>query len=358
MRSAACLLVVSWLLSPALIGVAAAPPAIELRAEVVNQGLRLHVSGLPGAGALFLYGSPVLGDASGFSAAAFQTNVVASGPVEILLPSPALQNGNRYFQAAFWGNFNPGSNMAYLPAGSFTMGSPETEPARLSGEGPLTSVTISRGFWMGRFEVTQGEFESLMARNPSNFLDDPRLPVEQIEWQDAVAYCDELTSRERTAGRLPAGYVYRLPTEAEWEYACRAGSTTPFHFGEGLHSGEANFQGAYEYPPCDDMPDHCPNPSGAALNRTAPVGSYAPNAWGLYDMHGNVFEWCLDWWSESLPGGSAIDPAGPPETAPKVIRGGGWESYAVDCRSARRVDSNPIHGNYDVGFRVVLAPEL
>ncbi len=356
MRSAVCPLVASVVLWAQFTGIAVAAPSIVLEAGIANQGLRLRMNGLPAAGALFVYGSSNLAGVSAFTSVILQTNVITAGMVEFILPYPAAVVTNRFFRAGFWPGFNPGSNMVYIPAGSFTMGSPDTEPARYPVEGPLTLVTISRGFWMGRFEVTQGEFEEIMGRNPSNFLGDPRLPVEQVEWSVAVAYCEELTARERSAGRLPSGYVYRLPTEAEWEYACRAGSSAPFHFGGGLHSGQANFQGAYEYPPCDDLPDYCPNPAGVMLDRTSPVGSYAANAWGLHDMHGNVWEWCADWWAESHPGGSVTDPAGPPETAPKVIRGGGWQSYAVHCRSASRLDSNPIHANYDVGFRVVLAP--
>lgn len=334
------------------------PPAFGLRLEVVNQELRLRMSQLTDEGSLFLYRTADLSADPYAASVVLQTNISSGEGVLMTMPLAELMPVQQFYFAGFWPRFNPGTNLAYIPAGSFVMGSPVAEPARYPTEGPQTTVIISRGFWMGRHEVTQGEFDELLGRNPSHFIGNPRRPVEQVEWHEAMAYCDTLTSREQGAGRLPAGYVYRLPTEAEWEYACRAGTSSAFQQGDALRSGMANFQGTFEYPPCGDQTDHCPNPAGVFLGETAPVGSYAPNAWGLHDMHGNVYEWCADWWGESLPGGSVTDPSGPAETAPKVIRGGGWQSFAADCRSASRLDSNPIHGNYDVGFRVVLAPKL
>lgn len=335
-------------------------PALGLRLEVVNQEFRLWVDHLPGEGSLFLYRTADLPGETSAVSVLLQTNVSAGESLLMTLPLTGATRVpvQQFYFAGFWAQFNPGTNMAYLPAGSFVMGSPDAEPARHPTEGPQTTVTVSRGFWMGHHEVTQGEFEEVMGRNPSHFVGNARRPVEQVEWHDAMAYCEALTRREEGAGRIPAGYVYRLPTEAEWEYACRSGASSAFHQGDALRSGMANFQGTFEYPPCGDHSDHCPNPAGEFLGGTSPVGSYPPNAWGLHDMHGNVHEWCADWWIENLPGGSVTDPTGPPETAPKVIRGGGWQSFAVDCRSASRLDSNPIHGNYDVGFRVVLAPKL
>ena len=252
-------------------------------------------------------------------------------------------------------------NMVWIPCGTFTMGSPASEPARLLSEGPQTEVTFSKGFWMGRYEVTQGEYLEVIGSNPSYFIGashgtDLSRPVEKVSWFDCVAYCAVLTTRERNAGRLPAGYLYRLPTEAEWEYACRAGTTTAYRYGDALRSGMANFNGLSEYPPCGGQLDYCYNPSGTALGRTTGVGSYAPNAWGLYDMHGNVLEWCSDWWSSSLPGGNVTDPQGVPTGSYRVLRGGGWCGYAFYCRSAGRGYGDPgARGNF-VGFRVVLVP--
>ncbi len=255
------------------------------------------------------------------------------------------------------------TNMVWISPGTFTMGSPDTEAERHSWEGPQTRVTISQGFWMGKYEVTQGEYSPMMGSNPSYFTTkdaygnpispDLSRPVEQVSWNDAVAYCGALTTRERNAGRLPDGYVYRLPTEAEWEYACREGTTTAFHYGPSLRSGMANFYGYEEY---EASIGRYYNPSGIYLGRTTSVGSYAPNAWGLYDMHGNVWEWCHDWGSGDLPGGSVTDPQGPSAGSGRVIRGGSWLDDARWCRSAYRNFYYPDYTYLDIGFRVVLAP--
>ena len=257
----------------------------------------------------------------------------------------------------------PVANMVWIHCGTFTMGSPDIEPARESAEGPQTEVTICRGFWMGQYEVTQGEYLALMGNNPSRFnggSDGTNLkrPVEMVSWSAAVAYCAALTERERSEGRLPAGYAYRLPTEAEWEYACRAGTKTPFSFGSELHSENeyVNFNGRCEYPVCGDSPYCCYNSNGVALI-TVSVGSYFPNVWGLYDMHGNVSEWCRDWYGD-YRGESVSDPQGAPSGTLRVVRGGSWCVGGRYCRSAFRIGTFPdgrLNGG-TVGFRVVLAP--
>ena len=249
------------------------------------------------------------------------------------------------------------TNLVAIPAGTFVMGSPASEPVRYDNETQHT-VTLTKGFCMGKYEVTQAEYLAVMGNNPSYFQGG-NLPVEKVTWYDAVAYCVALTARERSAGRLPAGYGYRLPTESEWEYACRAGTTTPFHYGNELRSGMANFYGYDEYPPCGTSPYWycCYNPSGIFLGRTTSVGSYAPNAWGLYDLHGNVFEWCQDWYAP-YPGGAVSDPQGAPTGSRRVHRGGFWYFGAYGCRSAYRYGDgrDPSDRHDGLGFRVVLAP--
>jgi formylglycine-generating enzyme required for sulfatase activity len=237
--------------------------------------------------------------------------------------------------------------MVWIPPGTFTMGSPPSERDRYSDEGPQTLVTISRGFFLGKYEVTQREYLAVMGSNPSWFTGDLDRPVERVSWYEAVAYCERLTQQERAAGRLPAGYEYRLPTEAQWEYACRAGTTTATAFGDSLSSTQANFDGNYPYNG---------GARGPYLGRTTKVGSYSPNAWGLYDMHGNVWEWCADWYSDSYPGGRVTDPQGPTWGLDRVLRGGGWFSVGLNCRSAIRFRFNPSDWYYVLGFRVALVP--
>lgn len=240
-----------------------------------------------------------------------------------------------------------------IPAGTFLMGSPSSEVGRFSWEGPQTLVHLSYSFKMGQYEVTQGEYKALMSNNPSYFSGDARRPVEQVSWTDAMEYCRRLTECERQAQCLPAGWVYRLPTEAEWEYACRAGGSNAFHYGPALRSGMANFDGFYEY---EASVGEVYNPSGTHLWKTTAVGGYRPNAWGLHDLHGNVWEWCLDWWSGSLPGGEVTNPTGPVSGVERAFRGGCWYNDGRFCRTAYRLRASPATRGNDLGFRVVLAP--
>jgi len=257
----------------------------------------------------------------------------------------------------------PPPQMVWIPPGTFVMGSPTSEAQRGSDETQHT-VTLTQGFYMGKYAVTQGEYLALMGSNPSYFTTtdayggpippDLNRPVETVGWDDATSYCAHLTQQEQAVGRLPTGWVYRLPTESEREYACRAGTTTAFNFGSGIHGGMANFYNYWEYDAAiGDI--SVPSPAVAWLPRTTTVGSYAPNAWGLHDMHGNVFEWCRDWYG-TYPTGSVIDPQGAPSGSYRVIRGGGWNYGGRGCRSAYRYGGGPSAGYYSVGFRVVLAP--
>jgi formylglycine-generating enzyme required for sulfatase activity len=236
--------------------------------------------------------------------------------------------------------------LVWIKPGTFTMGSPSTEKERYSCEGPQTQVTLSQGFWMSKYETTQEEYLAVMGSNPADFTGNMKRPEEQVSWDDATNYCAKLTDRERTSGRLPSGYAYRLPTEAEWEYACRAGTTTATAYGDSLSSTQANFNGSSPYNG---------NAEGPYLGKTIMVGSYAPNAWGLYDMHGNVWEWCLDW-AGTYPGGSETDPRGTTTGSIRVLRGGCWYDYGWYCRSAFRFGRKPDIRNGYVGFRPVLAP--
>ena len=250
----------------------------------------------------------------------------------------APTTGKRFYRAVL---FVVPTNMAFIPPGTFRMGSPTNEVDRFSSEGPQTAVTISRGFWMGKHEVTQGEYLAVMGNNPSNFKGDSNGPVETVCWFDATNYCATLTQRERAAGRIATNSVYRLPTEAEWEYACRGWTSTRFSYGDD--------------PGYVSLANHVWYYDNSGLT-TQPVGQKLPNPWGLYDMHGNIYEWCQDWWSDSLLGGIAIDPQGPATGFNRVIRGGAWSSAARDCRSAARSSYRPdVRAGY-FGFRVVVVP--
>jgi formylglycine-generating enzyme required for sulfatase activity len=234
----------------------------------------------------------------------------------------------------------PYGHLTWIPAGTFVMGSPTNEVGRLADEGPQTTVTLTRGFWIGTYDVTQLEYTNLIGSNPSAFTDSPQEPVEYLSWNDATNYCYTLTQREQAAGRIPANYQYRLPTEAEWEYACRAGTTTRFSYGD--DPGYTNL-GAYAW---------YTNNSGMT---THPVGQKLPNPWGLYDMHGNVWEWCQDWLA-TYPGGSVTNPVvNPPTGAYPIVRGGSYYFGGAYCRSAmRNAMADPNGTRYDVGLREVL----
>jgi formylglycine-generating enzyme required for sulfatase activity len=243
-----------------------------------------------------------------------------------------------------------GMKLVLIPAGKFMMGSPAAEAERDPDE-LQHEVTITRPFYMGAYEVTQREFEKVGAKNMSFFKGGPDTPVDQVSWHNAVNFCQKLSAlpEEKKAGR-----VYRLPTEAEWEYACRAGTTTPFAFGNALSSKEANFDGAYPYGGA---------PKGPNLLKPVKVGSYAPNAWGLYDMHGNVMEWCSDWYDPDYYKNSpAKDPRGPDKGVQEtsfgkdfyhVVRGGCWLDEASGCRSAYRFRLQSTEPYRLVGLRVV-----
>ena len=230
-----------------------------------------------------------------------------------------------------------GMKLVYIAAGRFRMGSPREEAGRDKDEGPTRPVTLTRAFYMGTHEVTQAQYEAVMGTNPSWFAKGGDYPVDRVEWFDAVQFCKKLSARE--------GRVYRLPTEAEWEYACRAGTTTPFAFGATLTTGQANYDGNYPYANA---------PAGVYRQAPLPVGRLAPNAWGLYDMHGNVWEWCADWYGkQTCRDAGEQDPIGPKHGSARVMRGGAWNRFARGCRSADRGHSWPGNRLITLGFRVV-----
>lgn len=251
-----------------------------------------------------------------------------------------------------------GMKLSLIPAGSFVMGSPRNEADRDDKE-ERHEVLITKPFYMGVHEVTQRQYDEVMRDSPDyrnrSVFQDPDNPVENVEWKKAKLFCERLTNRteEKKAGRR-----YRLPTEAEWEYACRAGTKTAFYFGDALSSKVANFNGAF---PAGDAVE------GPYLRKTTKVGSYPPNAFGLFDMHGNVSEWCADWYDPEFYFDSPEeDPLGPPfGVAPTkftnngdqnffvVVRGGSWVDDGRACRSAYRFRAMPNTQYRLIGFRVV-----
>lgn len=224
--------------------------------------------------------------------------------------------------------------LVWIKPGTFVMGSAPEEAGRDQAEGPRMNVTISKGFWLGKTEVTQAQYEAFTGTNPSHFKAvGPNAPVEEVSWIEAGDFCRKLTERERAAGRLPEGYVYALPTEAQWEYAYRAGSTGiyPEKFSE-MGWNNTNSE-----------------------NTTHPVGLKQPNAWGLYDMAGNVLEWCTDWYGP-YPGGDQTDPTGPRTGSFVMARGGSWRMAPAVGRSAARAGGSAGRHDYTLGFRLALVP--
>ncbi len=228
-----------------------------------------------------------------------------------------------------------GMTLVLILPGTFTMGSPEEEFGRKPGE-TQHQASISNWYYLGRYEVTQGQYEEVMGNNPSKFKG-AKNPVETVSWEDAVSFCNKLSElpEEKAAGR-----EYRLPTEAEWEYACRATSTTTYSSGDSEESlGEYAWFGE------------------GGKGKTHAVGLKKPNRWGLYDMHGNVWEWCQDWYADYPPDAST-DPLGRNRGSVRVYRGGCWHSVAGGCRSAFRPGSIPSYRGSYFGLRVALSPPV
>ena len=255
-----------------------------------------------------------------------------------------------------------GMKLVYIPAGKFTMGSPKIEQAQFrkvispqyadhADQEKQHEVHITKGFYLGKYAVTQSEYNQVMKKNPSYFgrdgggkeavarLDTSKFPVESVSWEEAKEFCRRLSKLE--------GKEYTLPTEGQWEYACRAGTTTTFHSGATLSTDQANYRG--------DSP-FAGEPKGENRKRPVPVGSFAANGWGLHDMQGNVFQWCGDWYNQTeYDRGDCKDPTGPlTKSSRVVVRGGSWHYGAWSCRSANRYHREPAFRGPFVGFRLAL----
>ena len=226
-----------------------------------------------------------------------------------------------------------GMKFVWIAPGSFVMGSPKEEKLRLDRE-TQHKVTLTKGFYMSVYTVTQEEWQAVMGKNLSYFKGEKNLPVEQVSWED----CQEFVKKLRDKDKKP----YRLPTEAEWEYACRAGTKTPFHFGETISTDQVNYNGDFTYGD---------GKKGVYRKKTTPVGSFPANAWGLHDMHGNVLQWCQDWYGD-YPQKDVVDPQGAEKGQFRVLRGGSWIDGPWNCRSAYRVRYGPGDRVDDVGCRV------
>jgi formylglycine-generating enzyme required for sulfatase activity len=311
-------------------------PLVELSTPTFNSGaVELTLNGP--AGTFSILTSENLQDWTPSRAVTKTSNPATFNHPQSQLPA------TRFYKAVL---FVPPTNMVYIAPNTFVMGSPITELHRQTNEGPQTTVTLSHGYWIGKFEVTQAEYLDVTGTNPSNFPEDLTRPVSSVSWPDTTNYCALLTQRELAAGRIPPGYRFRLPTEAEWECAARAGATTRFSYGDDINYTE--------------LPNHAWYFMNAGLT-VHPVGQKLPNPWGLYDMEGNVWEWTQDWLSDRLPGGAVTDPQGAPsnEIGWKVIRGGGYDFGETDCRSAKRYffGNHPALTDTNLGFRAVLAPD-
>jgi len=278
--------------------------------------------------------------------------------------------------------------LRWIPPGAFTMGSPETESGRKADEDPTTRVTLTRGFWLGRTLVTVGQWKQVtgldlraqlshrirdetlwdlggqrqplrdlmrwsLEADPATYLanEEDDLPMYFVSWNDAMEFAAKLTAQERAAGRLPEGYEYNLPTEAQWEYACRAGTATPTY--AGTNAPEVLSQlGWFDR---NSAEGYSGRRIGPTKSGPRAVGLKAPNAWGLYDMYGNIWQWCRDWYGP-YPGGDVTDPTGPATGPGRVNRGGSFGSGANSLRSATRASNPQPEASAYRGFRIALVP--
>jgi formylglycine-generating enzyme len=254
-----------------------------------------------------------------------------------------------------------GMTMVKVEAGTFKMGSPPTEKGHQEDE-KQRDVTLTEPFQIAATEVTQKQWMTLMGKTFEELINQQRGPLGRgaklssspsaigdtepmsfVNWSDTQEFCKALTEKEHNSGTLPLNKKYTIPTEAQWEYACRAGTKTVFGTGDTLTSKDANFYGKLPYGASEP---------GEYLEKTTPIASFAANPWGLFDMHGNVYEWCSDWYEESPT--SNKDPIGPSKGDGRIIRGGAWDRKASSCRSAYRYSRDPNRRAHNIGFRVVI----
>jgi formylglycine-generating enzyme required for sulfatase activity len=242
-----------------------------------------------------------------------------------------------------------GMKFVWIPPGSFVMGSTKAEMEKqpfldilaIRLDETQHKVTLTKGFYMGIYTVTQDQWQAVMGNNPSYFKGEKNLPVERVSWNDCQDFIKKLREKDKKQ--------YRLPTEAEWEYACRAGTTTPFSCGETISTNQANYNGNFTYGK---------GKKGVNKGRTTPVGSFPPNLWGLYDMHGNVWQWCQDRVGD-YPHKEVVDPVGPGTGETRVMRGGSFAQGPGDCRSAKR-NGGTLPTQKDatnIGFRLCFSVE-
>lgn len=249
----------------------------------------------------------------------------AGAPKDLTVAPKAASDANENLPATRVVDLGGGVKMEFvlITSGSFTMGTENS-----STDEKAHKVTITKPFYLGKFEVTQKQWQQVMGANPSGFKGEQN-PVDRVSWNDGQEFLKKVNA-------LVPGGGFRLPTESEWEYACRAGST-----GDYAGTGKLDDMGWY---------------GGNSENKTHPVGAKKPNAWGLFDMHGNVYEWCADWKGE-YPAGVVTDPSGPEQGSSRVLRGGSWYFNASVCRSASRLEDAPVTRHYSYGFRVALGLE-
>jgi formylglycine-generating enzyme required for sulfatase activity len=322
------------LLRSASVVMGQAPVGLEIERTAGSEGLRLAFAASTGS-VYRVYQSRDLN-------LWIPQQILVASEAQMSLDITADQTGSAFYRLAGI-PVQPLAQMIWISPGKFVMGSPPNEIGHyLDKEQPQTRVTLTRGYWISRYEVTQAEFEKVMGFNPSLFQGDAQRPVEDVTWDSATEYCAALTALEQQNGHLLAAFEYRLPTEAEWEYAARAGTTTRFSYGDDF---------GYEL-----LPQYAWYSGNSGL-WSHPVGQKLPNPWGLYDMHGNVFEWCSDWFGQ-LPGRWVADPNGPAGGTDRIIRGGYWDSTSAFCRSASRFHFPPQTRISYVGFRVALAEKL